>query len=183
MPLLLRAPSPLLLRRHPGDYAVRLNATAPPSTTVWTTSPARWYATWRQSEASRSTMSAAKPGRRRPIRSAAAEDVRGVRRRRDECLLRRELHLRTGEREDEREAVAERAAGVEVRREGDQRRPRRRARVPAASGGRGRGRWPAGAPRSRRSRRAARRLRGPSPRGGRPSAPRGRSRARSHPTP
>ena len=100
-------------------------------------------------------MSAAKPGRRRPIPVRAAEDVRGVRRRGDERLLGRELHLRAGEREDEREAVAERAAGVEVRREGDRARPRRRARAPEASGGRGRARSRAGARRSRRSRRAA----------------------------
>src|SRR5207253_9746585 len=47
----------------------------------------------------------------------APEHVGGVDRARWECFSRREMELRRGERTDKREALAEGAAGVEVRRQ------------------------------------------------------------------
>ena len=51
----------------------------------------------------------------------AAEHMSGIDGRRCQRLFGCELHLRAREREDERQAVAERAPGVEVRRQGDER--------------------------------------------------------------
>ena len=60
-------------------------------------------------------MSASNPGARRPFAVGPAEDVRRVDGAGRERLSRRKPELRARERADERQALAERAARVEVR--------------------------------------------------------------------
>ena len=110
--------------------------------------------------------------------ASSAGGVDGLRRAPDRAT---NAELRARERADERQALAEGAARVEVGGEGDRRARVDERAVRAASAGRGRARSPGAARRRRRSPRAPRRPRRPSPRGGRPTARRARSRAGSRP--
>ena len=122
------------------------------------------------------------PGCKSSLPVGAAEHVRRVHGARRERFLGREPHLRRRERAHEREALAEGAARVEVRRERDC-----GAGVDERASGRhravrGRARSPEAGRPSRRSPRAPRSRSLPSPRGGRPTARRARRRGGSRPT-
>ena len=112
------------------DYAERFQAISPPAITVSTTGPPRWYARWLQSGAHEDDVRVV-AWREPALAVGAAEHVRRVHGARGQGLLGRHGQLRRGERADEREALAERAARVEVRRERDG-----RARVEERAGGR-----------------------------------------------